>query len=85
MSNEDFLKLKAKDPFMALRLIIESNIPSSFSSPGYPKEFNPHYFESAHDGLQGRISSETPKCHGIPQVYNIYHIRHIITTCLTWL
>jgi len=51
MSNEDFLKLKAKDPFMALRLVIESNIPSSFPSPGYPKEFNPHYFESAHDSL----------------------------------
>jgi len=51
MSNEIFLELKAKDPPIALRLIIESNIPSSFHSSGYPKEFNPHYFESAHDGL----------------------------------
>ena len=34
---------------------------------------------------QGQISSETPRCHGIPQVYNIYHIRPIIITCLTWL
>lgn len=45
-----FLELKAKDHPMALRLIIEINIPSSFPSSGYPKEFNPH-FESAHDGL----------------------------------
>jgi hypothetical protein len=58
MSNEDFLKLKAKDPFMALRLIIESNIPSSFPSPGYPKEFNPHYFESAHDGLVQQLQEK---------------------------
>jgi hypothetical protein len=58
MSNEDLLKLKAKDPFMALRLIIESNIPSSFPSPGYPKEFNPHYFESAHDGLVQQLQEK---------------------------
>jgi len=51
MSNEEFLKLKAKDPLTALKLIIESKKPSSFPSPGYPKEFNPYYFESAHEGL----------------------------------
>jgi hypothetical protein len=51
MNNEKNLQLKAKDPLMALRLIIESNAPSSFPSSSYPKEFNPHYFPSAHDGF----------------------------------
>jgi hypothetical protein len=51
MSNEEFLKLKAKDPLTGLKLVIKSNKSSSFPSPGYPKEFNPHYFESPHDGL----------------------------------
>jgi hypothetical protein len=36
---------------MALRLIVESEIPSSFPSLGYLKDFNPNYFESAHDGI----------------------------------
>jgi len=51
MSNEEFLKLKVKDPLTTLKLLIESKSPSSFPSPGYPKKFNPNYFESAHQGL----------------------------------
>jgi len=51
MSNEEFLKLKVKDPRTTLKLLIESKSPSSFPSPGYPKKFNPNYFESAHQGL----------------------------------
>jgi len=52
------MELKAKDPFMALRLIVESNVPFSFPSPGYPKEFNPNYFESAHDGLLQQLQTK---------------------------
>lgn len=51
MSNEEFLKLKVKDSLTALKLLIESKSPSSFPFPGYPKKFNPNYFESAHEGL----------------------------------
>jgi len=51
------MELKAKDPSMALRLIVESNIPS-FPSPGYPKDFDPNYFESAHDGLLQQLQTK---------------------------
>ena len=51
ISNEEFSKLKVRDPLTTLRLIIESNTPSSFLSPGIPKDLNPHYFESAQEGL----------------------------------
>jgi len=57
MSDEKFLELKAKDSHLALRLIIESNVPSSFPSPGYPKNFDPHYFEGAHDGLLQQLQA----------------------------
>jgi len=43
---------------MALRLIVESNIPSSFPYPSYPKDFNQNYFESAHDGLLQQLQTK---------------------------
>jgi len=58
LSNEEFFKLKARDPLVALRLVIESNTLSSFPSLGYPKEFNPHYFESAHDDLLQQLQEK---------------------------
>jgi len=57
MSNEKKLELKAKDPSMALRLIVERNVPSSFPSPGYPKKFNPYSFESARDGILQQLQA----------------------------
>lgn len=53
-----FSELKDTDPSMALRLILESNLPSSFPSPGYPKKFNLNYFESAHDGLLQQLQAK---------------------------